>query len=383
MPVSQPTPTFPSVSTRSPSRQPENANEAELLPFKEPVGDAKITLQSFFGDSAIKNIQSHGEIIFHAVGDSGVGTSEQESVARAMARDVNNEHHELGPSFLLHLGDIIYGPNKIANYADRFYRIYDEYNRLVFAIPGNHDGEVLPNTDPNTLEAFQQNFCAAPGSQPPMAKKFGILMPTQPGPFWHLEAPFVDIIGLYSNTAEDFGVIDHPAVGGRQKAWLQDRLSAVAKARTANTRRAALVLAVHHPPYGRGLQDTGFGHPGSPGMLKDIDQACSAAGILPDAVLSGHTHNYQRYMRTQNFGNATWTIPYLIAGTGGIGVYNVPAPTGVSKDGVLYANALQAYGYLTITVSQAKLKLAFTEADDTHRDLHEEITIDLATHKQV
>jgi hypothetical protein len=118
-------------------------------------------------------------------------------------------------------------------------------------------------------------------------------------------------------------------------------------------------------------------------MLKDIDQACNAAGILPDAVLSGHTHNYQRYMRTQNLGNATWTIPYLIAGTGGIGIQKIPAPTGVSKNGVFYASAQQAYGYLTITVSQAKLKLAFTKADDTHRDLHEEITIDLATHKQV
>ena len=81
MPVSEPTPTFPSVSTRSLFRQPEHANQAEVLPFKEPTGDAKIALQSFFGDAAIKNIQSHGEIVFHAVGDSGVGTSEQESVS--------------------------------------------------------------------------------------------------------------------------------------------------------------------------------------------------------------------------------------------------------------------------------------------------------------
>src|SRR5215469_17334991 len=30
-----------------------------------------------------------------------------------------------------------------------------------------------------------------------MASQFGVLMPNQPGPYWHLEAPFVDIIGLF------------------------------------------------------------------------------------------------------------------------------------------------------------------------------------------
>ena len=383
MQVSKPTPTFPSVTTRSAHRRPKHANKNEVLPFDEPAGDAKMTLQSFLGDAAIGRINSFGKIIFHSIGDSGVNTAAQESVARAMSRDIVNQNHEQGPSFMLHLGDIIYGPNKEATYADRFYRMYDEYNRLIFAIPGNHDGEVLPNTDPKTLCAFQTNFCSPAGQQPPMGTQFGVLMPNQPGPYWHLEAPFVDILGLYSNVGEDFGVINNAVVGGRQKAWLQERLTFIARARKAKTRKAALILAVHHPPYARGFHETGFGHPGSPEMLKDIDDACTAAAILPDAVLSGHTHNFQRYMRTQTLAGATWTIPYVIAGTGGISIQRTPAPTGVTKDGVLYASSIRENGYLTVAVSKAQLIITFTGADDTHRDLHEQITIDLATHKQV
>jgi predicted phosphodiesterase len=384
MQVSKPTPTFPSVATRSAFRQTKHTNKDEVLPFDQPAGNAKMTLESFFGNAAIGKINSFGKIIFHAMGDSGVNSAEQESVARAMSRDINDQNHEQGPSFMLHLGDVIYGPNKEANYADRFYRMYDEYNRLIFAIPGNHDGEILPNTDTKTLAAYLTNFCAPTGQQPPMGSQFGILMPNQPGPYWHLEAPFVDIIGLYSNVGENFGVISGPIVGGQQKQWLTDRLKSIAAARTASpARQAALILAVHHPPYARGFHDTGFGHPGSPEMLKDIDDACIAAAILPDGVLSGHTHNYQRYMRTQELAAQTWTIPYIIVGTGGISIQKTPSPTGVSKGGVSYASSIGENGYLTVTVSKTQLVITFTGADDTHRDLHEQITIDLSTHRQI
>ncbi|HWX20685.1 MAG TPA: metallophosphoesterase [Candidatus Binatia bacterium] len=341
-------------------------------------------LLTFFGAPAIQRVVASGQLIFHAVGDTGVGTIEQENVAAAMARDINNVNHELGPSFMVHLGDVLYGPNKDANYADRFYRIYDHYDRLIFAVPGNHDGEVFPSTDPATLAAFRTNFCAPTAAQPPMAGQFGLLMPTQPGPYWHLQAPFLDLIGLYSNAAEDLGIINNPVVGTTQKQWLQTRLTAIAQARTAANRKA-LVIAVHHPPYARGLQQTGTGHPGSPQMLQDIDDCCAAAGILPDAVLAGHTHSAQRYMRTQKLKAATWTIPYLIAGTGGIGVQQIPAPTGVrnATGDVLYASAFKEYGYLTVTASPARLTLVFTAVNAALSQVREQTTIDLATHMPV
>jgi hypothetical protein len=53
-------------------------------------------------------------------------------------------------------------------------------------------------------------------------------------------------------------------------------------------------------------------------MLKQIDDACDAAGIQPDLHLSGHAHLYEQYTRT--IGGKQ--IPYLVAGMGGF--YNLP-----------------------------------------------------------
>jgi hypothetical protein len=374
---------FPSVTTRPPAASASSKNQ--VYPFKDSAGDGTMNLQTFFGADAINRIVASGQIIFHAVGDTGVGTTAQEQVASAMALDIDNTNHEMGPSFMVNLGDVMYNANKEANYADRFYRMYDNYNRLIFAIPGNHDGEELPKTDPITLAAFLENFCAKPGTQPAMAQQFKMLMPNQPGAYWHLQAPFVDIIGLYSNAGEDLGVIDDPKVGGNQKPWLQGRLAAIAKAR-ANGQRKALLIAVHHPPYARGFAASGLGHPSNPQLLQTIDACCAVAGILPDAVLAGHTHNYQRYMRTKPLNAVNWTIPYLIVGTGGIGTQELPAPPPGTRNAagdVLYAAAFKDYGYLTITVSATQLKLLFTAVVSSQTQRREVTNIDLATHQRV
>ena len=49
-------------------------------------------------------------------------------------------------------------------------------------------------------------------------------------------------------------------------------------------------------------------------MSGAIDAACEKAGVIPDAFLSAHAHNYQRYTRRTNGRQ----IPYVVAGTGGI-----------------------------------------------------------------
>lgn len=382
VPERKPALTFPSIHARRPQT---SANYNTLgLAFQDTTGTGVMDLTTFMGAAATATINQAGQIIFHMMGDSGVNSAAQAQVAEAMAGDINNTNHELGPSFMVHLGDVIYGANKQAEYADKFYRIYDRYDRLIFAVPGNHDGEVFPSTDPVTLAAFTENFCATGPAQPPLAKEFGFLMPQQPGPYWHLQAPFIDIIGLYSNQNEDLGIIFNQVVGPKQKAWLQARLTAIAKARTTATRKA-LVIAVHHPPYARGFKTTGAGHPGNPQMLGDIDACCTAAGILPDAVIAGHTHSYQHYVRTQTLNGQTCTIPYLIVGTGGIAIQSIPTPTGV-KDStglVLYYSAFQDYGYLTATASNKQLKLVFTSVTGTQSQVREQITVDLTKHQIV
>lgn len=59
-------------------------------------------------------------------------------------------------------------------------------------------------------------------------------------------------------------------------------------------------------------------------MSQSIDAICSAVNIVPDAFLSGHAHNYQRY--TRRIGGKQ--VPYIVIGTGGIAPQKVPDATG-------------------------------------------------------
>ena len=64
---------------------------------------------------------------------------------------------------------------------------------------------VAPNTETVTLNAFLENFCAA-GADSHRTPEAGELVRTaqvQPGVYFTLEAPFVRILGLYSNCLED------------------------------------------------------------------------------------------------------------------------------------------------------------------------------------
>ena len=82
-----------------------------------------------------------------------------------------------------------------------------------------------------TLTAFLRNFCAArPGPSPDAGTIVRTTM-TQPGVYFTLDAPFVSIIGLYTNVLEGPGVISsqsgtYPTVNDEQLAFLTAELHA-------------------------------------------------------------------------------------------------------------------------------------------------------------
>ena len=78
------------------------------------------------------------------------------------------------------------------------------YPGKILAIPGNHDGEAKSKVDEPSLQAFRDNFCAKAAKVPLQASGSGIFRETmtQPSVYWLLDAPFVRIIGLYSNRLE-------------------------------------------------------------------------------------------------------------------------------------------------------------------------------------
>jgi hypothetical protein len=328
----------------------------QLQPVPGPtVAQPSMDLADVVGAPMIAALLAAKRIAFHSVGDTGAAVASsiphEGAVADAMAADVDAGGPD-APSFLFHLGDLVYSFGQGQQYYDQFYEPFRAYDRPIFAIPGNHDGmvfgddTVIPRAP--TLQAFLRNFCAAaPGPSPDSGGLVRSVM-TQPGVYFTLDAPFVSIIGLYSNVLDGPGVISsqgghYPAMTDNQLVFLQAELTRLKPARDAG--QLAVIVAVHHPPVS--LDSL---HGGTVGLANDIDKACTAAGLWPDAVLSGHAHLYQRFSRSVP--GLAREIPYVVAGSGG---YAATSPLEVAlgstfRNYTLVGRPLVDFGYLTLVV---------------------------------
>ena len=347
----------------------ETIQEVEPIPplrANPPVMD----LGSVLPASAVDAIVAAGKLVFHSVGDTGgiIRAEPQLAVADAMAAELTGATKVEGPpAFFYHLGDVVYFFGQETYYPEQFYDPYRNYAAPIFAIPGNHDGEMYKGDPvPYSLQPFVENFCTdAPLAGVP---GFSRTTMTQPGVYFTLTAPFARIIGLYSNTGESTGVLSNSKIGTGQITYLQQQLEAALAAREADPdglKPQALIIAVHHPPF------TGSSaHLPSAAMLKQIDECCTKAGIWPDLVLSGHAHLYERYTRTMKADGRQ--IPYIVAGNGGY--YDLPGlkknadgnkpvagkhsePDGQGNTISLDQYNDTEYGYLRITVDKATIQV--------------------------
>lgn len=358
------------------------------------VDRPRVDLADVLDSELIDAITAAKKIVFHAVGDTGAAKvnsfqtatqalENEASVADAMARDVQ-VGGPAGPAFFFHLGDVVYNFGEGQYYYDQFYEPFRSYNRPIFAIPGNHDGMVfgdkpdLPQVP--TLTAFLRNFCADTPAPSPDAASIVRSTMDQPGVYFTLDAPFVSIVGLYTNVLEGPGVISsqggqYPTLDGdHQLAFLQAELQRLAPARKAGER--AVIIACHHPPASVDAK-----HGGSSGLANDIDTASRQAGFWPDAVLSGHAHLYQRFTRRVEGRE----IPYIVAGSGGFSATPPrtklpPAPITVGEY-TLVNDPIIEFGYLTITIDMTgrdhHLTITFNDRTNTHT--HDTLHLNLKT----
>ncbi len=360
---------------------------AALGAVPEPAGGAVepiLTLEQVYGSagaSKMQAIQNAGQIVFHSVGDTGsvAGPATQSLVADKMVTDFSEANAVDVPSFFFHLGDVVYYFGESTYYYDQFYEPYRNYPAPIIAIPGNHDGVVYSGDPEPTLNAFLQNFCTAAPAPAPDAG--GLLRTTmiQPGVYFTLEAPFVRILGVYSNVLEDPGVISdengtNTVLDERQVTFLS---AALVRVKSDNF-TGAVIIAVHHPPFTGGSE-----HGGSPMMLADIDRACETAGVWPHAVFSGHSHNYQRFTRTIN----NLEIPFIVAGCGGhsplssmSGTYRTPFK--IDDTLTLESYDDTDYGYLRVVVTAETMRIEFhPQADGAATKTPDDVvTITLADH---
>jgi hypothetical protein len=84
------------------------------------------------------------------LGDPGEADGSQYAVVEPMLA----VHRQRGSDFTLILSDVIYPAGDINDYVNAFYIPYEEYDRPVFALPGNHDWY-------DGLNGFMFHFCGA------------------------------------------------------------------------------------------------------------------------------------------------------------------------------------------------------------------------------
>jgi hypothetical protein len=366
----------------------------QRIPPPRPGVPSFLKLADFVPAEISNAITVAGKIIFHAVGDTGAAkvdarhlestaVAQEAAVADAMSTDLQSGGLN-GPAFFFHLGDVIYNFGEAQYYYDQFYEPYREYDRPIFAIPGNHDGMVFGqgSSAPQvpTLEAFLANFVApAPGPSPDGGGMVRSVM-TQPGVYFTLDAPFVSIIGLYSNVMDTGGGVissqgGHYPLVDDQLVFLKSELTRLKPDRQAG--KCAIIIAVHHPPLSVDAKTGGSG-----GLMEDIDSCCQAAQLWPDALLSGHAHLYQRFTRTLNGRQ----VPYIVSGSGGFAATPpqeaVPPAGTVVGDHKLEIDPIVDFGYLTVTTDAKTLNITFKTAHRggpvTQRDF---VTLDLVKGK--
>jgi hypothetical protein len=248
------------------------------------------------------------------------------------------------------------------------------------AIPGNHDGVVYTGDAAPSLDAFLRNFVNSEPVHTPEAAGLLRTAMIAPAVFFAFDAPFVSIVGLYSNVLEDPGVISSE---GNRRSPVDDRQLAFLEAQMKRLRKAGVaeIVAMHHPPY------TGGGdHLSSPRMLKDLDECFKSANFLPHLIFSGHAHNYQRYTRTGD----KFQTPYIVCGSGGHGLTRLRAPhkgairtpVTLTKDVVLNNYDDQNYGYLRVIANDTQIRVEFHDLipGQTFKSPSDQVAVELKSH---
>jgi Calcineurin-like phosphoesterase len=394
----------------------------DVVSFEKSRGadDDLVSLEHAYGNhgaQVVQKIKDAGKILFHACGDSGASNARKYfnelRVADQVTMDCNRSDEANRPAFLFHLGDIVYNFGEKQYYYDQFYEPFRNYPAPIFAIAGNHDSFVVPGTAAANLplKTFERNFCADAPVITPEAGSLHRTAMTQPGLYFTLDAPFVRIIGLFSNALEDPGLIS--SQGGHwtgvpdfQLAFLTAQLKRIKKDNFAG----AVLLATHHPPFSYSPPPNmggGGNHSSSSAMLREIDQICEREGVYPHAFLSAHAHNYQRYTRIVEFGGKDIDVPFIVCGDGGHNVNPLvhgkkgqppqEPHMGTRVDYLEFHPALKTkelllekyddinYGYLRIHVDKEQLRIGFHQvgAGTLAQSRFDMVTVDLAKHEMV
>jgi hypothetical protein len=316
-------------------------------PLPKPLGlpPYNYVLSAHFPDLA-KHINDAGKMVFDVLGDSGgVKDAEfQSGVANAMVNALAKAGKNAS-QFCYHVGDVVYFTGAHDDYYSQFYEAYEQYTPPIFAIPGNHDGEVDDPKSQTSLDGWVAYFMQANPDVDPISKDAPRVGLNLPNPYWTLVTPFATIVGMYTNVPE------HGSIDSNQQMWLTNEFSTADK-------KLPLILALHHPIYSFDVF-----HSGSSKMADALENAIRDTGRVPNLVLSGHVHDYQRI--EQNIAPDGPT-PFIVSGNGGY--HNLHQIHSADGDVAADTHAKLVYGkvcwgYLTLTIDKHTINGQSTEID--------------------
>jgi hypothetical protein len=324
---------------------PVSHRNVSFQPLPRPLGlpPYHYELADAFPEIA-NTIETQKHMVFHVAGDiGGVQDGEfQNNVAEQMIDSLSSGK----PQFFYHVGDVVYFTGMKDDYYAQFYEPYSHYDAPIFSIPGNHDGEVDDPKAQTSLDGWVQYFMQAHPDVDPISKDAPRVQLNLPNVYWTLVTPMATIIGLYTNVPEG-GSIDSV-----QQQWLTNEFA------TAPTDRA-LILALHHPIYSFDVF-----HSGSSKMADVLENAIRDTGRVPNLILSGHVHDYQRIEQTIAPDEPT---PFIVTGNGGYhnlhAVHSKPGDKSPDTGAVLKYAVAKSWGFLTMTIDEKWISGATTEVD--------------------
>jgi acid phosphatase type 7 len=319
-------------------------NDSRFEDFPPPPGDYPyhLDLADLLHEPDMSEITKNKELVFHVAGDTGNDKNDlQLDVAELLKKDAETSN----PKFFYHLGDVVYDFGEDREYPDQFYEIYKGYSVPIVAIPGNHDGAEFSG-GPDSLVGFMSNFCdrkpQLPNSLRAIGVDFGRDTMTQPNCYWTLDTPYVTIIGLYTNVPSG-GIVREPQV-----SWFNEEMKKAPK-------NKKLIVTMHHPVFSMAQGS----HRGSVAMQTLLMDACKYSQRVPDLVLAGHVHNYQRFT-TKIQGKS---CVFVVVGCGGHAIDKLvkeirkDTPVG---DGVTANFASMKYvGFLRCTANRNQIDCEF------------------------
>ena len=153
-----------------------------VTPYHYALSDHFVTLA--------EQITGSGKMVFDVLGDSGgVQDGEfQSNVADQMVEALAKAGKN-APLFCYHVGDVVYFTGLHDDYYAQFYEPYERYTPAIFAIPGNHDGEVDDPTQQTSLDGWVDYFMQANPDVDPISKDAPRVGLNLPNPYWTLLTP--------------------------------------------------------------------------------------------------------------------------------------------------------------------------------------------------